>query len=130
MAPGDRRLTLAEFTAASARVGHEASSGELSRDFGRLDRSGVGVVLFEDFCRWCAHRHVGAGFADSDEEDVERTVHYAVPSLHSAEPAQAPELQTPPQPETVELALPPVSVRCRRHHHPPSMLTPSTTLPQ
>jgi Ca2+-binding EF-hand superfamily protein len=87
---GDRRLTLAEFAAASARVGHEASAAELSRDFGRLDRSGVGAVLFEDFCGWCAHRHVGTDFADSDEEDGGRTAHCAAPSPHRAEPAQAP----------------------------------------
>ena len=59
-------------------MGHEASSGELSRDFGHLDRSGVGAVLFDDFCGWCAHRNIGADFADSDEEDVGRTAHYAL----------------------------------------------------
>ena len=43
------------------------------------------VLLFEDFCGWCAHRHVGAGFADSDEEDIEASAHYKIT------PAPAPE---------------------------------------
>ena len=47
-------------------------------------------MLFENFCGWCAHRHVGTDFVDSDEEDVGRTAHYAAPTPHSAEPAQAP----------------------------------------
>lgn len=33
-------------------------------------------VLYDEFCRWCAHRHLGAGFKDSDEATVNRTAHY------------------------------------------------------
>jgi hypothetical protein len=34
----------------------------------KMPRQAGESLLFEDFCGWCARRHVGAGAADSDEE--------------------------------------------------------------
>ena len=49
-------------------VGHGlASASELRAEFAAAGAAGE-LLLFEDFCGWCAHRHVGASFADSDEE--------------------------------------------------------------
>ena len=37
---------------------------------------GQGMVLFDEFCIWCAHRHLGATFKDGDEVDVDQSAHY------------------------------------------------------
>ena len=71
-----RRLTMEEFGEACLAVGHGLSSdSELRSEFAAAGAPGE-VLLFEDFCGWCAYRHVGAGFADSDEEDIEASAHY------------------------------------------------------
>ena len=37
-----------------------------------MDTDGGGVVLFDEFCVWCAHRHLGAGFEEDDVGAVDR----------------------------------------------------------
>jgi Ca2+-binding EF-hand superfamily protein len=93
-AEGDRRLTAAEFQQASELLGHALSAGEVAGEFDRLGPSGdgSGEVLFVDFCGWCAHRHVGDGFVDSDEEDVE----CSLSPLPSAQPEAGPDSEAKP----------------------------------
>ena len=38
----------------------------------KMDTDGGGVVLFDEFCVWCAHRHLGAGFEEDDVGAVDR----------------------------------------------------------
>ena len=75
----DRRLSFEEFKNASALVGHPMSEEEASSEFIRMDEDGGGVVLFDEFCVWCAHRHIGDGFEDEDEAVVDKSAHYQVP---------------------------------------------------
>jgi hypothetical protein len=84
---GDRRLTMEEFGEACVLVGHGMSSdSELRSEFAAAGADGE-VLFFEDFCSWCAHRHVGAGFADSDEEDIEGSAYYKMASAPLSDPA-------------------------------------------
>lgn len=70
-ARADRRLNLAEFTAACGVVGHEMSPDQAEREFREIDENGGGVVLFEEFCRWCARKHVADDeFTEWEDETV------------------------------------------------------------
>ena len=45
-----------------------------------MDGNGGGLVLFDEFCVWCAHKHLGEGFTGAaDEAAVDRSAHYQVP---------------------------------------------------
>jgi Ca2+-binding EF-hand superfamily protein len=55
----DRRLSLDEFMVGCEAVGHSGlSREEASREFEEMDSNHGGVVLFDEFCAWCAERHV------------------------------------------------------------------------
>ena len=54
----DRRLDLAEFTAGCEVLGLEISAEEAEVEFARCDADGGGMILFGEFCAWCAARHV------------------------------------------------------------------------
>jgi hypothetical protein len=70
----DHRLDATEFGHAAALVGQPLADDETAAAFAEADVDGGGRVLFDEFCVWCAHRHLGAGFADSDEDDVVSSV--------------------------------------------------------
>eukprot|EP01052_Picozoa_sp_SAG31_P003783 SAG31_NODE_149_length_22476_cov_41.827189_10_plen_1989_part_00 len=74
---GDRRLTLDEFISnAPSLVGHHMSAAEAVSEFTAMDSNGGGVILFDEFCRWCASRHVVANrceLAGQEDEDNENT---------------------------------------------------------
>lgn len=73
------RLTVEEFTHAAALVGHSMARTEAEREFRTMDENGGGVVLFDEFCVWCAHRHLGQNFIAADEAAVDKSAHYHVP---------------------------------------------------
>eukprot|EP01048_Picozoa_sp_COSAG05_P006558 COSAG05_NODE_433_length_9859_cov_4.471004_1_plen_279_part_00 len=50
---GDHRLSLEEFMMGSAAVGHPLSHPEARAEFAKMDDNGGGLVLFDEFCRWC-----------------------------------------------------------------------------
>ena len=52
----DDRLTLSEFIAGSSAVGHSMSRAEAHHEFDSMDVNHGGVVLFDEFVAWCAHR--------------------------------------------------------------------------
>jgi hypothetical protein len=55
----DRRLSLDEFMVGCEAVGHSGlSREEASREFEEMDSNHGGVVLFDEFCAWCAERCV------------------------------------------------------------------------
>jgi Ca2+-binding EF-hand superfamily protein len=95
---GDQRLTLSEFGHASEIVGVKLTSGELQAEFGRLNDGGL--VLFQKFCCWCAHRHLGAGFRNSDENDVDTSVR----DFYSAEFDRMPGGRTEPSTSVKRMA--------------------------
>ena len=67
---GDRRLSREEFGKASALVGHRLSSKEADKEFASMDSDGYGMVLFDEFCAWCARRHHAVeAFGPEEEEE-------------------------------------------------------------
>ena len=65
----DGRLSLAEFKDASKTLNIPIANWKAEEDFASMDENGGGVVLFDEFCRWCAERHLKSCKSDSDEED-------------------------------------------------------------
>ena len=61
---GDRRLTEREFAAAAEVIGIKMSTAEAALEFAAMDTNNGGFVLFDEFCAWCAERHV-----EGDGED-------------------------------------------------------------
>jgi Ca2+-binding EF-hand superfamily protein len=74
----DRRLDLGEFTAGCKMLGLEISAEEAEAEFMRCDADGGGLILFGEFCAWCAARHVG-GMALSSERMQNDVVDTAIP---------------------------------------------------
>ena len=64
----DRRLDLAEFTAGCEVLGLEISAEEAEAEFARCDADGGGMILFGEFCAWCAARHVDSTEPESQPE--------------------------------------------------------------
>ena len=56
----DRRITLESFVGGCKAVGLNLSPAEAQREFKQMDLDGSGVVLFEEFCTFCAQKHHGA----------------------------------------------------------------------
>lgn len=54
----DHRLDLAEFTAGCGLLGIKLSRAEAELEFYACDTDGGGMVLFDEFCSWCAKRQV------------------------------------------------------------------------
>eukprot|EP01051_Picozoa_sp_SAG22_P013693 SAG22_NODE_1562_length_4115_cov_3.076693_3_plen_187_part_01 len=75
---GDHRLSLHEFKALAARVGHgltlKAAAAEFAAMGGKHQQraawNGEGFVLFDEFCGWCGRRHVQS-LGEEEEGDVE-----------------------------------------------------------
>ena len=55
----DHRLNLEEFKRGCDLVGIKLAPGEQDREFAAMDDNGGGFVLFDEFCSWCARKHVG-----------------------------------------------------------------------
>ena len=79
---GDRRLTLEEFRNASVLVDHQLTADEALSEFRAMDEDDGGVVLFDEFCVWCAHRHIGDSFEYDDTDVVDSSAHYEVPDIY------------------------------------------------
>eukprot|EP01052_Picozoa_sp_SAG31_P023871 SAG31_NODE_1994_length_6709_cov_4.517549_3_plen_1399_part_00 len=73
-ADGDRRISLDEFQQFARSIGHGLSPDEAAADFAAIDKNGGGYLLFDEFCAWCAHRHLGESgdVSDSDGEEEEQ----------------------------------------------------------
>eukprot|EP01043_Picozoa_sp_COSAG02_P038012 COSAG02_NODE_2899_length_7779_cov_6.028776_2_plen_433_part_00 len=74
----DRRLDLGEFTVGCEMLGLEISAEEAEAEFMRCDADEGGLILFGEFCAWCAVRHVG-GVALSNEQMQHDVVDTAIP---------------------------------------------------
>ena len=81
----DRKLSLVEFSRATALVGHPMPPEEVAAEFAEMDGDGGGCVLFDEFCVWCAHRHLGE-YEDGDEELVESSTRSMWRGMYSAAP--------------------------------------------
>ena len=55
---GDRRITLDEFMQHTTVLGHRLSREEATAEFQEMDDNAGGVILFDEFCTWCAERHI------------------------------------------------------------------------
>ena len=64
----DRRLDLAEFTAGCQILGLDISAEETEAEFMRCDADGGGMILFGEFCGWCASRHIGSTRLSTEPE--------------------------------------------------------------
>jgi len=49
---GDRRMDYSEFKRCLVLAGAKMSEAEMRQDFGRVDRNGGGLVLFDEFCAY------------------------------------------------------------------------------
>jgi Ca2+-binding EF-hand superfamily protein len=56
----DHRLDLQEFKHGCAILGIRLEYGEAESEFAAMDDNDGGFVLFDEFCTWCAYKHVGA----------------------------------------------------------------------
>eukprot|EP01043_Picozoa_sp_COSAG02_P025938 COSAG02_NODE_1478_length_12404_cov_353.335067_7_plen_941_part_00 len=54
----DHRLTLSEFTNGCSLVGLKMGVAEAGREFQAIDENSGGLVLFDEFCVWCARKAV------------------------------------------------------------------------
>ena len=67
----DRRLDLAEFTAGCSVIGLALSPEQAELEFARCDADGGGLILFAEFCAWCAARHMdGMGLTEQMRSDA------------------------------------------------------------
>jgi len=57
---GDHRITKGEFAAGCATLGLELSAEEAAAEFAQCDSDGGGWILFNEFCGWCADRHIAS----------------------------------------------------------------------
>jgi Ca2+-binding EF-hand superfamily protein len=72
---GDRRLDLAEFASGCRNVGIDVGEAEVATEFARVDVDNHGVVLFGEFCTWCARRwHLGGNGGVTDEKEAQPRV--------------------------------------------------------
>ena len=55
----DHRLDLQEFKRGCVVLGIRLDYGEGESEFAAMDENGGGFVLFDEFCTWCAYKHVG-----------------------------------------------------------------------
>ena len=62
---------MGEFNDASALLGHRMAPVEAAAEFQKMDRNGDGVVVFDAFCVWSAHRELGPGFVAADETTID-----------------------------------------------------------
>ena len=63
----DRHLNQQEFARGAAIVGQVLTEEEAAHEFARCDESGVGTILFTEFCRWCCKKHVSMDQLDHAE---------------------------------------------------------------
>eukprot|EP01052_Picozoa_sp_SAG31_P000378 SAG31_NODE_11_length_38734_cov_21.263854_28_plen_666_part_00 len=66
----DHRISRSEFAKASQKVPglRKLDPAVLAAEFDRIDADGGGMVLFDEFCAWCAHYHI----KDTNLEDPEQ----------------------------------------------------------
>ena len=50
----DRRIDVTEFAAGCAKVGIRLSADEAAREFAACDADGTGMIMFGEWCAWCA----------------------------------------------------------------------------
>ncbi len=86
----DHRLNFSEFHAAAEKLRLDATEEELEQAFITMDMrdGGQGFVLFEEFSKWCAHRHInpehhGNGFGSSDVAATPPSVGLARDRVHA-----------------------------------------------
>ena len=78
---GDKKMSIEEFRVAAALVGHGGmSAGQVASEFSRMEDNNCGVILFDEFCVWAAHMHLGAETAGKVDNP---SAHDALESLTS-----------------------------------------------
>ena len=86
----DRRIEVDEFMTGCKAVGLKISPAEAEAQFQEMDLDGSGVVLFEEFCTFCAKKHLSKFDAEGGASPVGRG---SPPRTFSPEEARSP----PPQ---------------------------------
>lgn len=84
----DRRLDVDEFAHGCGVLGIELSPKQARAEFARCDADGAGMVLFGEFCKWAADRHIDADAA-SIQERSEQEAGAAIRSRDKAEAARS-----------------------------------------
>eukprot|EP01047_Picozoa_sp_COSAG01_P055791 COSAG01_NODE_6250_length_3771_cov_3.280501_2_plen_448_part_00 len=64
---GDRRLTCREFFEGTQVLGVDVGRAEAEREFEVMDENKGGYVLFDEFCAWCAERHVEGSIGELEK---------------------------------------------------------------
>lgn len=97
----DRRLDLAEFAAGCKIVGLEIRPEEAEAEFTRCDADGGGMILFGEFCAWCAARHISGVELENEqmEGDVGEISDPGV-CISADEDLDAPSAIPEPEPES------------------------------
>ena len=67
----DRRLDVDEFVHGCRLLGIELSPKQARAEFKRCDADGGGIVLFGEFCKWAADRHIDADVAWMSPSEAE-----------------------------------------------------------
>jgi Ca2+-binding EF-hand superfamily protein len=65
---GDRRLTCREFFEGTQVLGVDVGRAEAEREFEAMDENKGGYVLFDEFCAWCAERHVEGSIGELEKQ--------------------------------------------------------------
>ena len=74
----DHRIDAEEFAAGCEVVGLRLSPEEAAAEFAKCDADGGGQILFSEFCKWCAERHIGDNdSAEEAEEEGRRLLRFA-----------------------------------------------------
>ena len=66
-ANGDGRLDEEEFAGAAHMLGDPLEAEEVHREFMKMDDNAGGYVLFDEFCAWCAERHVEGSIGELEK---------------------------------------------------------------
>ncbi len=69
----ERRITVDSFMAGCKAIGLEISPSEAEAQFTEMDLDGSGVVLFEEFCTFCAKKHLSKVDASGGSPTPPRT---------------------------------------------------------
>lgn len=69
----ERRITVESFMAGCKAIGLEIPPSEAEAQFQEMDLDGSGVVLFEEFCTFCAKKHLGKVDAAGGSPTTPRT---------------------------------------------------------
>ena len=87
----DRRISAEEFAAGCATVGLDLTPEEAAAEFAACDTDGGGMILFGEFCTWCAAREYRPDEDEDEDEETKKEPDEAAAALGSdVEPSDTP----------------------------------------